>query len=513
MLRFLAVVAQFQSACPLKITLKSWRFHIVDRTPTRLDQSPLIPCNRCEFHTKFFLISEYFPTSISHSTRLDVHDLSPSMPYVRALLLPTTTRRARRLSTGRPPLPAAFPATSAFAEPSLLTRTSPVAPQPCMNTSVRGHRSPKNMQTPLPWDASEIRAALDKPASYYHAYARRPAVAAALAQFRSERDVHQTERLDLVTWVQYICGFGCTGPSEDAWTQLFHACRLQEGLGGASGEAPADLSAGDFLREHEIAVLLAHAKVSPESADTMTHATLIKHRIRPAVFGRNDARTPGIIRHVSSKYEDWIFGYMTKWMCHYIVEEFSPRDFVPAFADLSLFATNVHNIRNCADTHATKNVKDWAVVIMQLLEIDHNTLSPRAAKFELKLQETRIFLFLQFYTKISEFFLTTLQVSAAAFAADSANVSADSDSSSCGAPIKSESVLSSGAGNARTQDTLLYAAIAAARGYHASPSLTAPAYATIKALCGLRAATSLGTDVMEDIMASADGGRTSGGPI
>lgn len=411
--------------------------------------------------------------------------------------------------------PAAPPIGHTSTPHPLITSAAPLArarhqrASSCMTPPKRAHRAQKIMQTPLACDQADIRAALDRPASFYHAYAQRAAVGAALALFRSERDVHQTERLDLVTWVQYICGFGCVGPSEDAWTQLFHACRLQEGLAANAdpgAAAPADLSAGDYLREHEIAVLLAHAKVSPDAADAMTHATLVKHRIRPAVFGRNDARTPGIIRHVSAKFEDWIFGYMTKWMCHYIVEEFSPRDFVPGLADLSLFASNVLNIRNCANAHAAKNVKDWAVVIMQLLEIDHNSLSPRAVRFERKLRETRLFLFLQFYAKISEYFLNTLQVSAAALVADAP--SADSESEPRQTAVKSEMVADEG--HARTQDTLLYAAMAS-RGYHAtSPSLSAPAYATIKALCGLRTMTSsrVGPDLMD-----VDGGRTSGGPI
>lgn len=343
-------------------------------------------------------------------------------------------------------------------------------------------RGGPGMQPPLMWDATEVRAALDRPAAEYLAYAARPGVAAALAQFKSERDVHQTDRLDLVTWVQYICAFGVAGPSEDAWTQLFHACRFpNEGAVAQGLSSDSPLTTGDFLREHEIAVLLAHAKVAPDLSDAMTHAALVKHRIRPAVFGRNDARTPGIIRHVSAKFEDWIFGYMTKWMCHYIVQEFSPAAFLPGFPDFSVLGSPVAGLKHCADAHAAKNVKDWGDVVMHLLEIDHNTTSPRAARFEEKAQETRALLYVRFYAKISEHCLASMQP-AGLMASDPATVvhSAIKSEATAHAHYRSAAAVLSPT-HVRSPD-----ALAASAGVSSKDRITAGAYAVIRGLCGLR---------------------------
>lgn len=332
------------------------------------------------------------------------------------------------------------------------------------------------MQPDQPWDNHEIRRVLDRPAAFYHDYASRPCVAEALSNFRSERDVHQTERLDLVTWVQYICGFGCEGPSEDAWTQLFNVCRVPQQLYN-SHEASSDmLNTGEFLREHEIAVLLAHAKVSPEASDAMTHAALIKHRIRPAVFGRNDARTPGIIKHVRAKFEDWILGYMTRWMCHYTVQEFSPSSFLPGFEDISMFNADSQQLKSCADAHAAKNVKDWGDVVMNLLEIDQNTTSPRAYRFEQKVGEIRDFLYLQFYNKITEYWFNSIYGGAALLPLDTR-------------PRHYRSVAVAPSDCSADEDALLSSACAQQGGKGAR--LTKEAYGLVKLLCNLRRAPCL----------------------
>lgn len=319
----------------------------------------------------------------------------------------------------------------------------------------------------LPWDGAAIRAVLDRPTAFYQEYARRPNIKAALDMFRSERDVHQTERLDLVTWVQYICGFGCQGPSENAWTQLFLACRLSLQLRESSMPSLHDLASGNFLREHEIAVLLAHAKVAPDASDAMTHAALIKHRIRPAVFGRKEARTPGIIHHVCMKFEEFIFGYMTKWMCHFIVQTYSSSSFIPGRDDLSPLTGDTLQIKNCADAHATKEVKDWGAVVMVLLDIDDNTISPRAKRFEQKVHETRAYLYQQFYMKISEFWLNSFQNAAAYLPVD----------------VKPRHYRSVALGPPSKVETLFYAACTGPGGAR----LTGESYSLIKSLCAVRA--------------------------
>ncbi|CDF33280.1 unnamed protein product [Chondrus crispus] len=249
-------------------------------------------------------------------------------------------------------------------------------------------------------DAVLVAAALERPHSHYAACAEQPDVAKALAQFSSERDIRKTGRLDLVTWVQYICGFGYPGPTDEAWAKLFAACRV----------LPMLATDSDVLREHEIAVLLAYAKIKPDNGDTMTSAQLVKHRIKPAVLGRTVARTPGILQHIHVKFENWALGPFSDMFCSYCVSLFGPSAYMPGIDDLPFNQSDIgDSIRECADAHANTNLKTWANVICNILDIEPNTNSPRAERFELKLHEKRKFMYQHIFIKISEHWFNLTQ--------------------------------------------------------------------------------------------------------
>lgn len=243
-------------------------------------------------------------------------------------------------------------------------------------------------------DNALVAAALEHPMSRYLDLAARPDVANALDMFRSEREIRKTGRLDLVTWVQYICGFGYSGPPDEAWAQLFAACRVLPML------QPDQV----LLREHEIAVLLAYAKIKSDNGDTMTPAQLIKHRIKPAVLGRTVARTPGILQHIHAKFENWALGPFTDMFCSFCVSMCGPSSYLPGTDELPTSLSGIgDSIRECADAHANSLLKTWGSVVTSILDIENDTASQRAAMFEEKLQEKRRFMYQQIFIKISEY--------------------------------------------------------------------------------------------------------------
>lgn len=251
-------------------------------------------------------------------------------------------------------------------------------------------------------DAALVASALERPHARYLEWADRPDVAKALSQFSSEHDIRKTGRLDLVTWVQYICGFGYPGPSDEAWASLFAACRVLPMLGADS----------DLLREHEIAVLLAYAKIKPDNGDTMTPAQLVKHRIKPAVLGRTVARTPGILQHIHVKFENWALGPFTDMFCLYCVSLCGPSSYMPGIDDLPTTQIDIgDSIRECADAHANTLLKTWGNVVTTILDIDPESTSPcpRAQRFEAKLHEKRKFMYQHIFIKISEYWFNLTQ--------------------------------------------------------------------------------------------------------
>eukprot|EP00177_Eucheuma_denticulatum_P002757 GFKZ01004959.1.p1 GENE.GFKZ01004959.1~~GFKZ01004959.1.p1 ORF type:complete len:636 (+),score=83.74 GFKZ01004959.1:68-1909(+) len=249
-------------------------------------------------------------------------------------------------------------------------------------------------------DAALVAQALERPQSRYLQWAETPDVAQALAQFRSEREIRKTGRLDLVTWVQYICGFGYQGPPDEAWASLFAACRVLPMLGADS----------DLLREHEIAVLLAYAKIKPDHGDTMTAAQLVKHRIKPAVLGRTVARTPGILQHIHVKFENWALGPFTDMFCSYCVSLCGPSSYMPGIDQLPTTQVDIgDSIRQCADAHANSLLKTWGGVVSTILDIENDSTSQRAMRFEQKLHEKRKFMYQHIFIKISEYWFNLTQ--------------------------------------------------------------------------------------------------------
>ncbi|CAN8076032.1 unnamed protein product [Agarophyton chilense] len=247
-------------------------------------------------------------------------------------------------------------------------------------------------------DSSLVAVALELPMSHYLQWSRHPQIAAALALFKTEREIRKTGRLDLVTWVQYICAFGYPGPSDLAWAQLFSACRV----------IPSLHPGRTYLREHEIAVLLAYAKITPDNGDSMTPAQLVKHRIKPAVLGRSVARTPGILYHIHQKFENWALGPFTDMYCALCVSLCCPEPLaavnhsVPTHAMPNTLSDIGQNIRQSANAHTNATLKSWGSVITSVLDIDISHKSARLERFEAKLHEKRRLIYQQIYVKISE---------------------------------------------------------------------------------------------------------------
>lgn len=242
-------------------------------------------------------------------------------------------------------------------------------------------------------DSLLVAAALEQPISHYLQWIHHEQVAPALAMFKTEREIRKTGRLDLVTWVQYICGFGYAGPSDDAWARLFSACRVM----------PTIPPARPYLRVHEIAVLLAYAKIRPDNGDTMTPAQLVKHRIRPAVLGRSVARTPGILYHIQQKFDRWALGPFTDTFCTMCVDLCRPQPVVAAHNPSPAALCYVgETIRQSAIAHTNSLLKSWAAVVSSILELDLSTKCARVARFQNILDDKRRFIYQHMYVKISE---------------------------------------------------------------------------------------------------------------
>lgn len=159
----------------------------------------------------------------------------------------------------------------------------------------------------------------------------------------------------------------------------------------------------DLLREHEIAVLLAYSKIKPDHGDTMTTAQLVKHRIKPAVLGRTVARTPGILQHIRVKFENWALGPFTDMFCSYCVSLSEPSSYMPGIDDIPTTQADIgESIRQCADSHANTLLKTWTGVVSTILDIDTDSTSRRAKRFEQKLHEKRKFIYQHIFIKISE---------------------------------------------------------------------------------------------------------------
>lgn len=141
------------------------------------------------------------------------------------------------------------------------------------------------------FSAQALREAFERPQRDWAAVAAVPAVAHALAAFPSELDTRPKGRLDLVSWVACMSGFGCDGPSDGSWHALFSACSF----------APLRMT------ELQIATLVAARKCCTDMAPDVSERSMVKMRIRPAVEGRIDARAPGILLQVQRKYDDFVY--------------------------------------------------------------------------------------------------------------------------------------------------------------------------------------------------------------
>lgn len=155
---------------------------------------------------------------------------------------------------------------------------------------------------------AECAAAYERGGAYWAQVAARPHVCAALAYFLREPATRPRGRLDLVSWVQWVCGFGGVGPARPQWHALFRACCCESdgATEGDTGGAPLRFSAP------EVAVLLAFwGCCGDDAAAEMTNHNLVKGRVRPAVEGRScQARTPGILSAVEDAYADFVYSFI-----------------------------------------------------------------------------------------------------------------------------------------------------------------------------------------------------------
>jgi hypothetical protein len=223
------------------------------------------------------------------------------------------------------------------------------------------------------FSAEEMREAFDLPQGHWSSIAAMPAVAAALAAFPSELETRPKGRLDLVSWVATISGFGCDGPSEADWHALFAACCF----------APLRLT------EVQIATLITFQKCCDDAPSDITSHTLVKMRIRPAVEGRIQARAPGILLQVQRKYDEYLYAVWPKCLIQQAVRDTDPSalllascaggfaddlqsgdDSSPALTRLMGGPLSSEKVRLACERQVDAKMKLWEHIMLDLLRLD-----------------------------------------------------------------------------------------------------------------------------------------------
>lgn len=226
--------------------------------------------------------------------------------------------------------------------------------------------------------AAECAAAYERGSKYWAQAAARPRVAAALTFFLREPETRPRGRLDLVSWVQWVCAFGGVGPARPHWHELFRACCC-DGDGAAEGDtsgAPLRLSAP------EVAVLLAFWGCGgDDAAAEMTNHNLVKGRVRPAVEGRScQARTPGILSAVEDAFADFVYSFIGRGLLEAFKRDPDldmldgdpwTRPAAPAAPGVQEAPSNDRRNAAMAEVQrlTTRCVRDWELVVRSWLRL------------------------------------------------------------------------------------------------------------------------------------------------
>jgi hypothetical protein len=225
------------------------------------------------------------------------------------------------------------------------------------------------------FSVAAMREAFELPQIHWAGIAAIPEVAAALAAFPSEQDTRPKNRLDLVSWVATISGFGCDGPSDEDWHALFSACCF----------APLRMS------ELHIATLIAFRKCCEDLPLDVSIRNTVKMRIRPAVEGRIQARAPGILLQVQRKYDEYLYAVWPKCLIQQAVRDTDPATLLLSAAgatgfgsdelqsadDSSSASTRVfggplssEKVRILCERQVEAKMKLWEEVMVQVLRLD-----------------------------------------------------------------------------------------------------------------------------------------------
>lgn len=219
-----------------------------------------------------------------------------------------------------------------------------------------------------------MREAFEMPHCHWASVAAIPAVAQALDAFPSELDTRPKGRLDLVSWVACVSGFGCDGPSDTDWHALFSACCF----------APLRMT------ELQIATLIAFRKCCSDVSTEVSIRNIVKMRIRPAVEGRIQARAPGILLQVQRKYDDYLYSVWPKCLIQQAVRDTDPAAMLLSSStagfgieelscgnDSSSASTRVFGgpissdkVRIMCERQAEGKMKLWEDVMVHLLRLD-----------------------------------------------------------------------------------------------------------------------------------------------
>lgn len=269
-----------------------------------------------------------------------------------------------------PPVPA-----SESGPPGPATVGPAAPPQPPAAGRVE---APAQSNTDVRFSAEAMREALEAPPAHWARIGALPAVAGALVPFPSELQTRPKGRLDLVSWVATISGFGCDGPAEGDWEALFAALCFE----------PLRLT------EVEIATLIAYQKCCDDVAPDITTTNLVKMRIRPAVEGRLQARAPGILLQVQRKYDEYLYNVWPLCLLNQAVRDTDPAALLDPVAatggcDALGGPVGIERVRSLCEREVDQRVKLWERVMLGLLRLNRTQESPRVRRYHLKKEEYR----------------------------------------------------------------------------------------------------------------------------
>lgn len=222
------------------------------------------------------------------------------------------------------------------------------------------------------FSSEAMREVLEMPSSHWADIGAMPVVADALAPFPSELQTRPKGRLDLVTWVAAISGFGCDGPGEGDWQALFSAVCFE----------PLRLN------EVQIATLIAFQKCCDDIAPDISSTNIVKMRIRPAVEGRIQARAPGILLQVQRKYDEYLYSVWPLCLLNQALRDTDPATLIdsPVAGEFEALGgpRGGDRVRSVCDREVEERLKLWERVMLGLLRLDTAKMSPRVRRFNIQ---------------------------------------------------------------------------------------------------------------------------------